>query len=270
MCTGRRAATLAGQARRRRRHSSGQLRLVGVGLAAAVGVEVTDQAAPVVVRLEAEDDHLVVDRDRRLRGALALAVARRGPAVPSRDGRAVPRRPLRGRVRPHQWRRRPAVAAPPQAAATTAAGASSAAPAATASSGCPATASSAAAAVAAEGSGASASSAAQTAQAGRKVSFWFFNKDWAFNIKILQALCTKRNESSCRRPPRRRRSRLPEDTAPLRHSRMNLTARQNTPAIDGAFYRPNGTLYQLQPSFHTQSTEPEPTARARRAGKEFY
>ena len=94
----------------------------------------------------------------------------------SRDGRAVPpRRPLRGRVRPHQWRRRPAVAAPPQAAATTAAGASSAAPAATASSGCPATASSAAAAVAAEGSGASASSAAQTAQAGRKVSFWFFN-----------------------------------------------------------------------------------------------
>ena len=39
----------------------------------------------------------------------------------------------------------------------------------------PATTSSAAAAVAAEGSGASASSAAQTAQAGRKVSFWFFN-----------------------------------------------------------------------------------------------
>ena len=77
MCTGRRAATHAGQARRRRRHSSGQLRLVGVGLAAAVGVEVTDQAAPVVVRLEAEDDHLVVDRDRGLGGALALAVARR-------------------------------------------------------------------------------------------------------------------------------------------------------------------------------------------------
>ena len=55
-----------------------------------------------------------------------------------------------------------------------------------------------------------------------------------------------------------------------RHSQMSLTACQNTPAIDGAFYRPNGTLYQLQPSFHTQSTEPEPTARARRAGEEFY
>ena len=51
---------------------------------------------------------------------------------------------------------------------------------------------------------------------------------------------------------------------------MRLTARQNTPAIDAAIYRPNGTLYQLQPSFHPQSTEPEPTARARRAGKEFY
>ena len=49
-----------------------------------------------------------------------------------------------------------------------------------------------------------------------------------------------------------------------------LAARQNTPAIDGAIYRPNGTSYQLQPSFHTHSTEPEPTARARRAGKEFY
>ena len=55
-----------------------------------------------------------------------------------------------------------------------------------------------------------------------------------------------------------------------RHSRMSLPARQNTPAIDGPFYRLNGTLYQLQPSFHTSSTEPEPTARARRAGKEFY
>ena len=53
-------------------------------------------------------------------------------------------------------------------------------------------------------------------------------------------------------------------------SSPGLAARQNTPAIDGAFYRPNGTSYQLQPSFHTQSTEPEPTARARRAGKEFY
>ena len=55
-----------------------------------------------------------------------------------------------------------------------------------------------------------------------------------------------------------------------RHSRMRLTARQSTPAIDAAIYRPNSTLYQLQPSFHPQSTEPEPTARARRAGKEFY
>ena len=55
-----------------------------------------------------------------------------------------------------------------------------------------------------------------------------------------------------------------------RHSRTSLTARQNTPAIEGAFYRPNGTLYQLQPSFHPHSTEPEPTARARRAGKELY
>ena len=53
-------------------------------------------------------------------------------------------------------------------------------------------------------------------------------------------------------------------------SSLGLAARQNTPAIDGAFYRPNGTSYQLQPSFHTQSTEPEPTARARRAGEEFY
>ena len=51
---------------------------------------------------------------------------------------------------------------------------------------------------------------------------------------------------------------------------LRLAARQNTPAFDGAFYRPNGTSYQLQPSFHTYSTEPEPTARARRAGKELY
>ena len=55
-----------------------------------------------------------------------------------------------------------------------------------------------------------------------------------------------------------------------RHSRTSLMASQSTPAIDAAIYRPNGTLYQLQPSFHTHSTEPEPTARARRAGKEFY
>ena len=51
---------------------------------------------------------------------------------------------------------------------------------------------------------------------------------------------------------------------------LGLAARQFTPAIDAAFYRPNSTLYQLQPCFHPQSTEPEPTARARRAGKEFY
>ena len=51
---------------------------------------------------------------------------------------------------------------------------------------------------------------------------------------------------------------------------LGLGARQNTPAIDDAFYRPNSTLYQLQPSFRPQSTEPEPTARARRAGEEFY
>ena len=57
---------------------------------------------------------------------------------------------------------------------------------------------------------------------------------------------------------------------PPRHSRMSLTCCQSTLAIDAAIYRPNGTLYQLQPSFHPQSTEPEPTARARRAGKEFY
>ena len=46
--------------------------------------------------------------------------------------------------------------------------------------------------------------------------------------------------------------------------------RQNTPAIDAVVYRPDSPLYQLQSSFHTHSTEPEPTARARRAGEEFY
>jgi hypothetical protein len=51
---------------------------------------------------------------------------------------------------------------------------------------------------------------------------------------------------------------------------LGLAARQNTPAIDAAIYRPDGTLYQFQPSFHPHSTEPEPTARARRAGEEFY
>ena len=57
---------------------------------------------------------------------------------------------------------------------------------------------------------------------------------------------------------------------PRRHSPMNLTARQFTPAIDAAVRYQDSTLYQLQPSFHTHSTEPEPTARARRAGEEFY
>ncbi len=138
-------------------------------------------------------------------GRLRRGVLRGGPAVPSRDGHGPPRRPLRGRVRPHQWRRRSAVAAPPQAAAATAAGASSAAPAATASSGCPATASSAAAAVAAAGSGASASSAAQTAQAGRKVSFWFFNKTTRQHIGY-----TTIRHRRARSPSRRRQvARLP-------------------------------------------------------------
>ena len=50
-----------------------------------------------------------------------------------------------------------------------------------------------------------------------------------------------------------------------RHSRMSLTSFQSRPAMDAAIYRPIGALYQLQPSFHTSSTEPEPTARARRA-----
>ena len=53
-------------------------------------------------------------------------------------------------------------------------------------------------------------------------------------------------------------------------SSPGLPTRQNTPAFDAAIYYPNSTSYQLQPSFHTHSTEPEPTARARRAGKEFY
>ena len=50
---------------------------------------------------------------------------------------------------------------------------------------------------------------------------------------------------------------------------MSLTSFQSRPAIDAAIYHPIGTLYQLQPSFHTQSTEPEPTAHARRAGGEL-
>ena len=58
--------------------------------------------------------------------------------------------------------------------------------------------------------------------------------------------------------------------APRRPGRGYLPARQIRPAIDAAFYGPIGTSYQLQPSFHTSSTEPEPTARARGAGKEFY
>ena len=51
---------------------------------------------------------------------------------------------------------------------------------------------------------------------------------------------------------------------------MRLTACQNTPAIDGAFYRPDGTLYILQPSFHIYPTELEPTAHIPRAGEKFY
>ena len=70
-------------------------------------------------------------------------------------------------------------------------------------------------------------------------------------------------------PPGRYPHCLPEHR-PLRHSLMSLIPCQSTPAIDAAIYRPNGTLYQRQPSFHTSWTEPEPTARARRAGEEFY
>ena len=51
---------------------------------------------------------------------------------------------------------------------------------------------------------------------------------------------------------------------------MSLTSFQNTLATDDAFHRPDSTLYQLQTSFHTHSTVPESTARARRAGEEFY
>ena len=36
-----------------------------------------------------------------------------------------------------------------------------------------------------------------------------------------------------------------------------LAAPQNTPALDVAIYRPIGTSYQLQPSFHPHSTEPD-------------
>ena len=53
-------------------------------------------------------------------------------------------------------------------------------------------------------------------------------------------------------------------------SSLGLAARQITPTFDAAIYRPYSTSYTLQPSFHTSSTEPEPTARARRTGKEFY
>ncbi len=70
-------------------------------------------------------------------------------------------------------------------------------------------------------------------------------------------------------PPGRYPHCLPEHR-PLRHSRMSLIPCQSTPAIDAAIHRPDSTLYQLQLSFHPQSTEPEPPARARRAGEEFY
>ena len=69
-------------------------------------------------------------------------------------------------------------------------------------------------------------------------------------------------------PPGRYPHCLPEHR-PLRHSRMSLIPCQSTLAIDAAIHRPDSTLYQLQPSFHASSTEPEPTARARRAVKEF-
>ena len=55
-----------------------------------------------------------------------------------------------------------------------------------------------------------------------------------------------------------------------RHSRMSLKARQITPAIDATIHYLDSALYQLQPSFHTSSTEPDPTAHVPRAGKEFY
>ena len=50
---------------------------------------------------------------------------------------------------------------------------------------------------------------------------------------------------------------------------LGLAARQNTPAIDGAIYRPNGTSYQLQPSFHTIDGTGADGPRSR-AGEEFY
>ena len=53
-------------------------------------------------------------------------------------------------------------------------------------------------------------------------------------------------------------------------SSPGLALAKNTPAIDTAIYHPIGTSYQLQLSFHPHSTEPEPTARARRAREEFY
>ncbi len=53
-------------------------------------------------------------------------------------------------------------------------------------------------------------------------------------------------------------------------SSPGLAARQSTPAFDAAIYYPNSTSYQLQSSFYTCPTEPEPTARVRRAAEEFY
>ena len=51
-------------------------------------------------------------------------------------------------------------------------------------------------------------------------------------------------------PPGRYPHCLPEHR-PLRHSRMSLIPCQSTPALDAAIHRPDSTLYQLQPSFHT-------------------
>ena len=84
------------------------------------------------------------------------------------------------------------------------------------------------------------------------------NTSWSFAEAKYFRVAARENTLA---PPGRHRP---------RHSRMSLTSFQSRPAIDAAIPRPNGTLYQLQPSFHLQSTEPEPTARARRAGKEFY
>ena len=52
-------------------------------------------------------------------------------------------------------------------------------------------------------------------------------------------------------------------------SSLGLAARQNTPAIEGAFYCPYSTSYTLQPSFHTSSMEPEPTGNGAPSGPNY-